>query len=331
MAVAPVLADLSINGDYRCSPLQVTPQNDGSILVQMNNPIPLTSPCRVAFNPLTPGDDDVAGANEITPTSGFTVDIVTQPALTNISNPEFTVGQPVSFELTPVNTSYINLNGVLPSGLTFASYAPGPAFIRGTPVAGSGGEYKVPVVVSNNVGTATQILDIKVFEPPTITSRPYVNATVGQSLTYPVVASGYPSNSPISCNAMQFNLFNPFPFLPVTSSNENVAQSSTNTLKVTLPVFGPLVANLEVTAANSVGANSQPLQVIYHVPGAANLDGVASCTDVLMIEQLMGAHYGNNNFVSIADLNNDGVIDGKDLLLVTRSLPSGTRCPSLAH
>lgn len=330
--MAPILSDLTISGDPRCSALQVTPQNDGSILVALNNPNALMTPCYVGFNPRFSGDDVPNQAENGVFKSGFVVNIVTQPALTNISNPEFTVGQTVLFPLIPANTSYISMNGVLPNGLIFNSNGPGLAYISGTPAAGTGGEYKVPFVVSNNIGTATQILDIKVFEPPSITSLPYANVAEGQGLTYSVVASGYPSNSPQSCNAMQFNVSNPLQLFQLTSSNENVAENSTNTLELTLPTVAPPIQSpLVITATNSVGSNTQDLLVSYHQPGDVTGDGVANCSDVGLIQALMGAHYGDYGFVSFADINNDGVINAKDLLLVTRYLPAGTHCPSTAH
>ena len=60
--------------------------------------------------------------------------------------------------------------------------------------------------------------------------------------------------------------------------------------------------------------------------GDVNGDGVVSCADISIVRSGFGKHTGQAGFNSAADLNNDGIIDIRDLFLVTHQLPSGSDC-----
>jgi hypothetical protein len=53
----------------------------------------------------------------------------------------------------------------------------------------------------------------------------------------------------------------------------------------------------------------------------------ADCTDLAMIEASFGKHQGQPGFDPGADINQDGVVDVKDLAFVAQHLPAGTHCP----
>jgi hypothetical protein len=66
---------------------------------------------------------------------------------------------------------------------------------------------------------------------------------------------------------------------------------------------------------------------IYVVPqGDANLDGKVTCTDLTAVRAALNIPYGQPGYSTALDLNGDGVINIKDVLLVSKNLPSGTVC-----
>jgi len=62
------------------------------------------------------------------------------------------------------------------------------------------------------------------------------------------------------------------------------------------------------------------------VIGDVNTDGLVNCTDVSLLRASFGKRTGQPGFNLNADLNNDGVVDIRDLMVVTRQLPAGTTC-----
>lgn len=62
------------------------------------------------------------------------------------------------------------------------------------------------------------------------------------------------------------------------------------------------------------------------VLGDVNGDGLVNCADVSLVKGSFGKRTGQPGFNSAADFNNDGLVDIKDLFIVTRQLPAGTRC-----
>jgi hypothetical protein len=61
-------------------------------------------------------------------------------------------------------------------------------------------------------------------------------------------------------------------------------------------------------------------------PGDADGDGIASCLDLAIVKASFGKRRGQPGFDPRADLNNDGVIDVRDLALVSQNLLAGTTC-----
>jgi hypothetical protein len=60
--------------------------------------------------------------------------------------------------------------------------------------------------------------------------------------------------------------------------------------------------------------------------GDVNGDGSASCADYSLISASMGKRTGQPGFNLSADLNNDTVVDIRDLFIIRRALPVGTVC-----
>jgi Putative Ig domain len=84
-------------------------------------------------------------------------------------------------------------SGTLPAGLNFTDNGNGTATIAGTPTSGSGGRYQIIVTATNQLGTTSQALIVKVNEPPTITSPNTARAAPGSSFSFNVTATGYPA------------------------------------------------------------------------------------------------------------------------------------------
>lgn len=62
------------------------------------------------------------------------------------------------------------------------------------------------------------------------------------------------------------------------------------------------------------------------VLGDIDGSGSVTCVDVSLLRASFGRRTGQSGFNSAADLNNDGVVDVRDLILVNRQLPAGTTC-----
>jgi hypothetical protein len=62
------------------------------------------------------------------------------------------------------------------------------------------------------------------------------------------------------------------------------------------------------------------------IPGDANRDGRVDCIDMSIVKASFGRRVGSAGFDPRADLNGDGVVDIRDVTLVSRYLPVGTKC-----
>jgi hypothetical protein len=51
------------------------------------------------------------------------------------------------------------------------------------------------------------------------------------------------------------------------------------------------------------------------------------CADIAIVKASFGKRSGQPGFDPRADVNNDGVVDVRDLAFVSKQLPAGTRCP----
>lgn len=107
----------------------------------------------------------------------------------------------------------------------------------------------------------------------------------------------------------------------------------TGTLAPAMNAFGHFV----VGTVNGDGLSAAFLNVVTlstvvaylsngSILGDVNGDGSVTCADVSLMKASFGKHTGQAGFNSAADLNNDGVVDIKDLFIVTRQLPAGMKC-----
>ena len=94
------------------------------------------------------------------------------------------------------------------------------------------------------------------------------------------------------------------------------------TLKV--PATGQAAAPYTVNVKGLQGGTGKYL-VGFYLPGDTNGDGTVDKTDITAIKALMGDNASNKNYVFDADVNRDGIINGKDLRLAQQELGATTR------
>lgn len=144
----------------------------------------------------------VAAFDNASATAAITVDQA--PAITSGNSVNFNIGTFGSFTVTA--TGYpmpaITKSVALPSGLTLVDNGDGTATLSGTPAAGTGGTYTIPLTASNGVGAnATQNLTLQIGAPPAFTSSANATFTVGTNSTFTVTTSGSPTVTSISRGA----------------------------------------------------------------------------------------------------------------------------------
>jgi hypothetical protein len=79
---------------------------------------------------------------------------------------------------------------------------------------------------------------------------------------------------------------------------------------------------LNVVTLSTVAGYLSNGSVLGDVDGSGSLN----CTDVSLLRASFGRRKGQAGFNSAADLNNDGVVDIRDLIVINRQLPAGTTC-----
>jgi hypothetical protein len=83
-----------------------------------------------------------------------------------------------------------------------------------------------------------------------------------------------------------------------------------------------LVGNVE-SAKTTAEATTQ---VVSQLAGDVNGDGKVDCADLAIVKSSFGKRAGQLGFDSRADLDVNGIVDIRDLALVARNLPAGTKC-----
>ncbi len=68
-------------------------------------------------------------------------------------------------------------------------------------------------------------------------------------------------------------------------------------------------------------------QVPAQMPGEVNGDGKIDCADITLVKASFGKRTGQPGFNPAADVNHDGVVDVRDLAIVSQKLIPGTTCP----
>ncbi len=133
-------------------------------------------------------------------TAALTLNIVpyVAPVITSAAAVTFTVGVHSTFTVTTTGqpVAALRQDGSLPTGVAFVDQHDGTATISGTPAAGSGGTYGVPVTAANG-GPATdfQGVTLTIDEPPAFTAAAPPTGDVNRPYLYRFTTSGYPAST----------------------------------------------------------------------------------------------------------------------------------------
>ncbi|MDQ2840494.1 MAG: dockerin type I domain-containing protein [Acidobacteriota bacterium] len=214
--------------------------------------------------------------------------------------------------------------------------------IAGTPTPGTGGSQTVTLTGTNSGGSATQALTIDVYEAPRLAPQTTVNFYAGVENSYSQTATGYPNTSlaplplppgtpdqaPDGGKGMHFLVSHLPSSLRVSNLNSQGYSTGTLTISGTPSPGDRGVHTITVLARNGVGSGfTQTLTMnIGGAPGDVNLDGVVNCTDFNLVKAALDTYRGQPGYNAAADVNNDGLINIDDLAIVSRNLPSGTKC-----
>lgn len=161
------------------------------------------------------------------------------PVITSDNSATATVDSAFNFNVVASNDPSSYSATGLPSGLSINL---GTGDITGTPV--TAGDYYVDLNATNILGTGSQVLNL-VVEPivaPTVTSATSAAATIGQSFSFQVTATNYPTS--FSASGLPDGL--------------TISASTGEISGVPLTTGSALVT---VTATNIVGSTSAPLTI----------------------------------------------------------------------
>lgn len=95
---------------------------------------------------------------------------------------------------------------------------------------------------------------------------------------------------------------------------------------VSLPHVGSTRARVKVEALGNVFFAVSPGDFTIRLSGDVDGSGSVDCTDLAIVRAAMGRSSGQPGFDARADLNGDGVVNVRDLALVTQRLPAGSSC-----
>ncbi len=326
--------------------LSLTDRGDGTALLRGTPPANTTGPVGIlvflsfaqdTFNtPVCFTVSNPSGPNPVaTPIANFNINIVPSPAFTS-SNTMF--GLTGTLNVFPIatnqNTGSISAAGTIVPGMNLQDFGNASAELRGNPLAGSGGYYPLNLrLTQNSQQVATQLLNWHILQAPSIQSQDAVLFHIGWANNFAVHTSGYPKipveDIPSQWGAgMRLSITGALPN-GVTFNSKSPTGANTGTgIFSGVPAPGTEGAYpITISAINgSPPTATKPLTLIVTRAGDVNSDTTVDCADVTAVRAGINTRRGFANYAFRADVNNDGVVDIRDLSLVASRLPTGTRC-----
>jgi hypothetical protein len=113
-----------------------------------------------------------------------------------------------------------------------------------------------------------------------------------------------------------------YPIVLAASTPNDGSQS------VTMPNIATSTARVKVEAVGNVYFDVSNANFTIRLTGDVDGDGSVGCADLSIVKGAMGKRTGQPGFDARADVNNDGVIDIRDLSYVTQRVTVGVRCPA---
>jgi hypothetical protein len=268
-------------------------------------------------------------ANSIGVSNTFPVTVVNAPIFTSPNTANFTVGSQSAFNVS-ANLGTISAPSSMPWGLTFSSGG-SDATITGTPTAGTGGQYQVTLTDDAGTnGTASQILNLNVYEGPQIKSPDLAVLFAGQPGSVAVTTSGFPGlsthvvpansgppTSPSAGNGMYFTVSG----LPTSLTASNLSSlefaSGTLTISGTPQASDVGTHKVQITAQNAAGnPTSQTLTLLIY-PSSTS-------ASVNLISSFLLSRDASNNVVATVVVANNGAGTAQNVNLTSAKIGSVT-------
>ncbi len=95
---------------------------------------------------------------------------------------------------------------------------------------------------------------------------------------------------------------------------------------VTLPIVATATARVKVEAIDNVYFDVSNADFPMVLLADLNSDGLVDCADIAIVQASLGKRVGDPGFDPRADVDNNGVVDVRDLAFVTRRVTTGSRC-----
>jgi hypothetical protein len=183
-------------------------------------------------------------------TQAFTLTVTRAPAVRRTGSETVVVGSALTLAFAAAGYPAPSFTeaGPLPAGVSLTDNGDGTAAITGTPEVGSGGSYPVTVTATNDSGTASLDLTLKVDEAPVITTPDLTFAGAGIPFFFQVTATGFP--------APKFSRSGSLP-------RGMTFSAATGILSGTPAAGDDGSSAVTITAKNSSGTVTQTLSIIF--------------------------------------------------------------------
>ncbi len=197
-----------------------------------------------------------------TGTQELSVVVSEAPAITSADQAVFLTDTPGSFTVATSGFPDPSItSGPLPAGLTLTDNGDGTATISGTPT-GTPDSTPTTVTATNDVGSASQVLDVVVRATPVITSATSASFDVGVAGSFTIIATGTPVPTIESTGPVPAGLV-------LTDQGDGTATLAGTPTKAGVTTVG-------VKATNAAGTDQEQLRVVVSAaPGSLRCGGLA--------------------------------------------------------